>query len=97
MPVVILRNLMEYFREYTYNKLTSPFRRKLECWKWLWAGSGKTRLDSLCRNAPVCGNAVEVWQTGWLGSCQVLRALIERNDAALFKCGFMVLADEGVH
>lgn len=36
---------------------------------------------------------MEVCQTGWLGSCQVLRALIEMNDATLYKCGFIVLAD----
>lgn len=33
-PVAIVRNFMEYFMEYTYNKLTSPLGRKLEYWKW---------------------------------------------------------------
>lgn len=40
---------------------------------------------------------MEICQTIWLGNCQVSRALIEMNDAILFKYGFIVFTDEGVH
>lgn len=31
VPVIIVRNSIEYFMEYVYNKLTSPLGRKLKC------------------------------------------------------------------